>query len=80
VKQACSTIRLVVEQAVFKTKKWKEQFVRLMLEDDDEKQEQLLRRLQADMARNIVPVRQLKGRGRKWNYFNKYKCNQKPSF
>jgi hypothetical protein len=59
---------------------WKEQFIRLMLEDDDEKQEQLLRRLQADMARNIVPVRQLKGRGRKWNYFNKYKCNQKPSF
>jgi hypothetical protein len=59
---------------------WKEQFIRLMLEDDEEKQEQLLRRLQADMARNIVPVRQLKGRGRKWNYFNKYKCNQKPSF
>ncbi|MDR3122850.1 MAG: hypothetical protein LBU16_03615 [Treponema sp.] len=59
---------------------WKEQFIRLMLEDDKEKQEQLLRRLQADMERNIVPVRQLKGRGRKWNYFNKYKCNQKPGF
>jgi hypothetical protein len=51
---------------------WKEQFVRLMLEDDDE--------LKEDMVRNIVPVRQLKGRVRKWNYFNKYKCNQKPGF
>jgi hypothetical protein len=59
---------------------WKEQFIRLMLEDDDEKKDQMFRQLKEDMARNIVPVRQLKGRGRKWNYFNKYKCNQKPSF
>jgi hypothetical protein len=59
---------------------WKEQFVRLMLEDDDEKKDRMFRRLKEDMVRNIVPVRQLKGKPRKWNYFNKYKCNQKPSF
>ena len=34
----------------------------------------------ADMERYIVPVRKLKGSPRKWKYFNKYKCNQKPSF
>jgi hypothetical protein len=33
-----------------------------------------------EMERNIVPVRELKGTRRKWNYFNKYKRNQKPSF
>jgi hypothetical protein len=54
--------------------------IRLMLDDDDEKQERLLRQLQADMARNILPVRQLKGRGLEWNYFNKYKRSQKTSF
>jgi hypothetical protein len=59
---------------------WKEQFVRLMLEDNDEKKEWMFRRLKEEMARNIVPERQLKGRVRKWNYFNKYKCNQKPGF
>jgi hypothetical protein len=36
--------------------------------------------LKADMRRNMVPVRKLKGTHRKWNYFNKYKCNQKPGF
>jgi hypothetical protein len=44
---------------------WKEQFVRLMLEDDNEKREQMFIRLKEDMVRNIVPVRQLKGRARK---------------
>jgi hypothetical protein len=59
---------------------WKEQFVRLMLEDDDEKKDRMFSRLKGEMVRNIVPIRQLKGRARKWNYFNKYKCNLKPSF
>jgi hypothetical protein len=59
---------------------FKEQFIRLMLEEDDERKNERFIRLKADMERNIVPVRALKSRGRKWNYFNKYKCNQKPSF
>jgi hypothetical protein len=58
---------------------WKGQFVRLMLEDDDEKKDQMFIRLKEDIVRNIVPVRKLKGSVRKWNYFNKYKCNLKHS-
>jgi hypothetical protein len=59
---------------------YKEQFVRLMMEEDDEKKDRMFTGLKKEMMRNIVPVRQLKGAPRKWNYFNKYKCNQKPSF
>ncbi|MDR1316750.1 MAG: transposase [Spirochaetales bacterium] len=58
----------------------KEQFVRLMLEDGDEKKDRMFIRLKGEVVRNTVPVRQLKGRERKWNCFNKYKCNLKPSF
>jgi xanthine/CO dehydrogenase XdhC/CoxF family maturation factor len=59
---------------------FKEQFIRLMLEDDDERKDKLFERLKTDIARNIVPVRKSKSALRKWNYFNKYKCNLKPSF
>jgi hypothetical protein len=59
---------------------FKEQFIRLMLEEDDESKHKLFERLKTDMARNIVPVRKSKSAPRKWNYFNKYKCNLKPSF
>jgi len=58
---------------------FKEQFIRLMLEEDDQRKNERFIRLKTDMERNIVPVRRLKGRNRKWNYFNKNKCNQKPS-
>jgi hypothetical protein len=59
---------------------FKEQFIRLMTEEDDSRKEEMFRRLIAEMERNIVPVRKLKGAPRKWNHFNKYKCNLKPSF
>jgi hypothetical protein len=59
---------------------FKEQFIRLILEEDDGKKVRMFEILQGEMERNIVPVRELKGTHRKWNYFNKYKCNQKPSF
>jgi hypothetical protein len=59
---------------------YKEQFIRLMLEVDDARKDELFWRLMTDMENNIVPVRTLKSTNRKWNYFNKYKCNQKPSF
>jgi IS4 transposase len=59
---------------------FKEQFIRLMLEEDNARKDKLFRGLMSDMENNIVPVRKLKSANRKWNYFNKYKCNQKPSF
>jgi hypothetical protein len=59
---------------------FKEQFIRLILEEDEGIKDLLFIRLKKDMLRNIVPVRELKSSPRKWNHFNKYKCNQKPSF
>ena len=58
----------------------KEKLVRLVVEEDDGAKEAMFRRLIADMERHVVPVRKLKGSPRKWRHFNKYKCNQKPSF
>jgi hypothetical protein len=58
----------------------KEQFIQLILEEDDERKDERFRWLMTDMERNIVPVRRLKPSPRKWNHLNKYKCNQKPSF
>ena len=59
---------------------FKEQFIRLMMEEDDQQKDNIFKRLIADMERNIVPVRKLKSAPRKWKYFNKYKCNLKPAF
>jgi IS4 transposase len=59
---------------------FKEQFIRLMIEEDDSRKDEMFRQLAADMEKNIVPVRKLKSVPRKWQYFNKYKCNLKPSF
>jgi len=59
---------------------FKEQFIRLIIEEDEERKDEMFRRLIANMERNIVPVRKLKSAPRKWKYFNKYKCNLKPSF
>jgi hypothetical protein len=59
---------------------FKEQFIKLVMEENDTIKDVLFKRLTADMERYIVPVRKLKGSPRKWKYFNKYKCNQKPSF
>ena len=59
---------------------FKEQFIRLIMEEDDRIKTLIFNRLKADMERYIVPVRKLKSSPRKWKYFNKYKCNQKPSF
>ena len=59
---------------------FKEQFIKLVMEEDDITKAAMFRRLIEDMERNIVPVRKLKSSPRKWNYYNKYKCNMKPSF
>ena len=59
---------------------FKERFVRLVLEEDDLVKDAMFKRLIAEMQRHIVPVRELKSSPRKWRYFNKHKCNQKPSF
>jgi hypothetical protein len=59
---------------------FKEKFIRLMIEENDNRKDEMFRQLTADMERNIVPIRKLKSAPRKWKYFNKYKCNLKPSF
>jgi hypothetical protein len=59
---------------------FKEQFIKLIMEGDDSRKGEMFRGLIADMERHIVPVRKLKSAPRKWKYFNKYKCNLKPSF
>ena len=59
---------------------FKEKIIQLMTEEDDGLKEEMFRRLIADMEGNIVPVRESKSAPRRWKYFNKYKCNQKPSF
>jgi len=59
---------------------FKEKFIRLMIEENESRKDEMYRQLTADMERNIVPIRTLKSAPRKWRYFNKYKCNQKPSF
>jgi hypothetical protein len=59
---------------------FKEQCIRLMIEENESRKDKMFRQLTADMERNIVPIRTLKSAPRKWKYFNKYKCNLKPSF
>ena len=59
---------------------FKEQFIKLMLEEDDRLKDDMFARLKSDMERNIVPVRSLPSAPRKWKSCNKYKCNLKPSF
>ena len=59
---------------------FKEQFIRLMMTEDDQMKGTLFKQLIADMEQYIVPVRKLKSSPRKWKRMNKYKCNQKPSF
>jgi IS4 transposase len=52
---------------------FKEQFIKLIMEEDDCRKDNMFRKLTADMERYIVPVRKLEGTPRKWKYFNKYK-------
>ena len=59
---------------------FKEQFIKLFMEEDGNIKDAMFKKLTADMERHIVPVRKLKSSPRRWKYFNKYKCNQKPSF
>jgi len=51
---------------------FKEKFIRLTMEKDDQQKGELYRQLIANMEENIVPVRKLKGAPRRWKYFNKY--------
>ena len=59
---------------------FKEQFIRLMVEEDGDRKGAMFTCLIAEMQRHIVPVRELKTTERRWSKSNKYKCNQKPSF
>jgi len=59
---------------------FKEQFIQLMLEEDDKQKDQMFKNLTADMEQNILPIRKLKSTPRKWKYYDKYDCNLKPAF
>ena len=60
---------------------FKEQFIKLIMEEDENRKDALFKRLTTDMERYIVPVREKqKSSPRKWKYFNKYKSNLKPTF
>jgi len=59
---------------------FKERFINLIMEEDENIKDKMFKRLMSDMERFILPVRELKSSPRKWNHFSKYKCNQKPSF
>lgn len=59
---------------------FKEQFICLILEEDDDRKGILFKQLITDMEKYIVPVRKLKSSPREWNTKNKNKCNQKYTF
>jgi IS4 transposase len=60
---------------------FKEQLIKLMIEDNSRKRGAMFDKLTDDILKNIVPVRpNLPWKERKWNQSNKYKCNQKPSY
>jgi len=60
---------------------FKKQFINLIMEEDDCRKGAMFSRLITDMEQYIVPIRKnQKSSPRKWKRFNKYKCNQKPSF
>jgi len=59
---------------------FKEQFIRLMTEGEDDKQKEMALKLVADIERYTVPIRTLKSAPRRPRKSNKYKCNLKPTF
>ena len=59
---------------------FKEQFIRLMMIEEDCKQKEMSLKLISDIEQYIVPIRTLKNAPRKPRKSNKYKCNQKPTF
>jgi hypothetical protein len=59
---------------------FKESFIHLMTLPDKAGREALFDETVEAIKRNLVPVRKCKTAPRRWHYFNKYKCNQKPSF
>jgi hypothetical protein len=59
---------------------FKQQFVNLVMEEDNNKRRALYDTLWARMKRYTLPYRHLSGRPQKWNTSNKYKCNLNPSY
>ena len=59
---------------------FKEQMIKIVLEESPEKQARLLQSLQSEMEQYVLPIRDLPGHERKKNISNKYKNNQKHSF
>lgn len=59
---------------------FKEQMIKIVMEESPKKQARLLQALQAEMEQYVLPIRDLPGNKRKKNISNKYKNNQKYSF
>lgn len=59
---------------------FKEQMIRIILEESSERQAELLYHLQDEMERFVLPIRNSPTRERKKNISNKYKNNLKHSF
>jgi hypothetical protein len=59
---------------------FKDQFVSLALEADDQQRGRLFDKLLSDIEAYTLPYRSTPSKPRRWNPVNKYKCNQKPSY
>jgi hypothetical protein len=59
---------------------FKNQFIRMVMEDDSKSRTRLYDDLREDMQHYLLPYRNLPAKPRKWNRRNKYKCNLKPSY
>ena len=59
---------------------FKEKMVGILLEKDDHKRGRMLKLLQDEMERYVLPIRRSPGHARKKNLSNKYCNNQKYSF
>jgi hypothetical protein len=60
--------------------KFKNRFIQMMLEEDNEKRVVIFDQTRDEMAKNVVPVRKLPSTRRRFNRTNKYHCNLKPSY
>ncbi|SCI85293.1 Transposase [uncultured Roseburia sp.] len=59
---------------------FKENMLKILLEPEEKKCIQKLNKLQKEMERYVLPIRELPGNERRKNISNKYKNNQKSSF
>jgi len=59
---------------------FKEQMIKIVMDPNAKSRKKKLLRLQADIEKHILPIRELKSQERNFKPSNKYKNNQKNSF